>query len=122
MGLILITHDLGVVAEVADRVNVMYAGGIVETGTIDEVYRRPAHPYSEGLMRSIPRADMKGQELTPITGQPPDLRHIPPGCAFHPRCPYMRDNCTYDDPPQYHVDGPERVSACHYWQEVIGAE
>jgi oligopeptide transport system ATP-binding protein len=119
MGLILITHDLGVVAEVADNVAVMYAGGIVETGTIGEIYATPAHPYTLGLMHSIPRADMKGERLEPIVGSPPDLMHIPPGCSFHPRCPYRRERCIEQEPPQYHVDGPKRVSACHYYDEVL---
>ncbi len=120
MGLILITHDLGVVAEVSDRVCVMYAGKIVETGTINEIFRSPAHPYTLGLMHSIPRADQKGQRLNPIVGSPPDLTHIPPGCAFHPRCPYARERCVQEVPPQYQVEGQNRVSACHYYEEVLG--
>ncbi len=120
MGLILITHDLGVVAEVADRVNVMYAGRIVETGTIEEIYKRPAHPYTIGLMHSIPRADQKGQKLTPITGSPPDLRFVPSGCAFHPRCPHVQDVCKRDMPPQHPVPGqPDRISACHFVEEIV---
>jgi oligopeptide transport system ATP-binding protein len=119
MGLILITHDLGVVAQVADRVAVMYAGKIVESGPIDEVYAQPAHPYTLGLMHSIPRADQKGQALTPIAGQPPDLRHIPPGCPFHPRCPYVRDRCRSGDVPAYDVPG-DRSSRCHFHEEVRG--
>ena len=88
MGLILITHDLGVVADVADQIAVMYAGRIVETAPVHDLYARPAHPYTEGLMDSIPRVDHKGQRAaTPIEGLPPNLLRIPPGCAFHPRCP-----------------------------------
>jgi oligopeptide transport system ATP-binding protein len=119
MGLILITHDLGVVADVADRVAVMYAGRIVETGPIRDLYARPAHPYTEGLMRSIPRVDQKGQELTPIGGTPPNLLRIPSGCPFHPRCRYRRDRCVSDDPPLYEVHA-DRRSACYYYQEVLG--
>ena len=133
MGLILITHDLGVVADVADRVAVMYAGKIVETGDIWSVYANPAHPYTEGLMSSIPRTDDKGTQLRPIVGSPPDLAHIPPGCPFHPRCAYRRDNCMVDEPPLYPVDvtpvgggavipSTGRGSACHYWPEVVGEE
>ena len=118
MGLILITHDLGVVAEVADNVCVMYAGRIMERGPIAEVYRQPAHPYTLGLMHSIPRADRKGLQLDPITGAPPDLSHIPPGCEFHPRCPYRQQVCIDERPPLYKVR-PERASACHFAEEVL---
>jgi oligopeptide transport system ATP-binding protein len=118
MGLILITHDLGVVAQVADRVAVMYAGRIVETATIDDLYARPAHPYTEGLIASIPRLEQKGHRLTPIGGAPPNLTRVPPGCSFHPRCPRARGNCRVDEPPLYDV-GPGRASACHYYEEVL---
>jgi oligopeptide transport system ATP-binding protein len=118
MGLILITHDLGVVAQVADRVAVMYAGRIVETATIDDLYGRPAHPYTEGLIASIPRLEQKGHRLTPIGGAPPNLTRVPPGCSFHPRCPRARGNCRVDEPPLYDV-GPGRASACHYYEEVL---
>jgi oligopeptide transport system ATP-binding protein len=118
MGLILITHDLGVVAQVADRVAVMYAGRIVETATIDDLYARPAHPYTEGLNASIPRLEKKGHRLTPIGGAPPNLTRVPPGCSFHPRCPRARGNCRVDEPPLYDV-GPGRASACHYYEEVL---
>ena len=87
MGLILITHDLGVVADVADRIAVMYAGRPRRAGKVHRPLRQPAHPYTEGLLASIPRLDLKGQELYAIKGLPPNLMHIPPGCAFHPRCP-----------------------------------
>jgi oligopeptide/dipeptide ABC transporter ATP-binding protein len=118
MGLILITHDLGVVAEVCDRVKVMYAGRVMESAPIDELYHRPAHPYTLGLMHSIPRADRKGQPLNPIPGQPPNLTQIPHGCEFHPRCGFKQDICTSDEPPLYEVDG-QRGSACHFWEEVL---
>jgi oligopeptide transport system ATP-binding protein len=120
MGLILITHDLGVVADVSDRLAVMYAGKIVETGSVYDIYRNPAHPYTEGLMNSIPRLDQKGMQLDPIKGAPPNLMHIPPGCSFHPRCPYARDVCTQDIPPLYDVTEGRR-SACHFWEEVLAA-
>ncbi len=88
MGLILITHDLGVVADVADKIAVMYAGRIVEQAPVHELYKRPAHPYTRGgLLDSIPRLDQKGQELYAIKGLPPNLLRIPSGCAFNPRCP-----------------------------------
>ncbi|HSK91478.1 MAG TPA: ABC transporter ATP-binding protein [Euzebyales bacterium] len=119
MGLILITHDLGVVAEVCDNVNVMYAGRVMERAPIHDLYGLPAHPYTLGLMHSIPRADRKGQPLDPIPGQPPNLARIPSGCEFHPRCSFAREICTTDEPPLFDVDA-HRQSACHFWEEVIG--
>jgi oligopeptide transport system ATP-binding protein len=121
MGLILITHDLGVVADVADRIAVMYAGKIVETADVRDLYRRPAHPYTEGLLKSIPSVEYKGGKLQTISGSPPSLMRIPSGCSFHPRCPYARQRCTTDEPPLYEVDR-SRGSACHYWQEVISGD
>ncbi|GAA3219990.1 ABC transporter ATP-binding protein [Streptomyces sp. XM83C] len=118
MGLILITHDLGVVADVADRIAVMYAGRIVESAPVHDIYKAPAHPYTSGLLASIPRLDHKGGELYAIKGLPPNLMHIPPGCAFHPRCPMARDVCRTDVPPLYEVS-PTRGSACHYWRECL---
>ncbi|MCU7703392.1 ABC transporter ATP-binding protein [Streptomyces albidoflavus] len=118
MGLILITHDLGVVADVADKIAVMYAGRIVETAPVHDIYRAPAHPYTRGLLDSIPRLDQKGQELYAIKGLPPNLLAIPPGCAFHPRCPLAQPVCTTDEPPLYEVD-PRRRSACHFWKETL---
>ncbi|MFE9248005.1 ABC transporter ATP-binding protein [Streptomyces sp. NPDC007088] len=125
MGLILITHDLGVVADVADKIAVMYAGRIVETAPVHELYKRPAHPYTRGLLDSIPRLDQKGQELYAIKGLPPNLTRIPPGCAFNPRCPKAQDICRTEVPPLHPVterDGtelPGRGSACHFWKETI---
>jgi oligopeptide transport system ATP-binding protein len=126
MGLILITHDLGVVNEVADRVAVMYAGKIVETGTVDDVFTRPAHPYTVGLMSSIPQVEAKGGRLNPIIGQPPNLAAIPRGCSFHPRCPRMRTGATASsgmdcvaDVPQLRLVELGREAACHYSEEVL---
>ncbi|MFF3914861.1 ABC transporter ATP-binding protein [Streptomyces sp. NPDC001852] len=118
MGLILITHDLGVVADVADRIAVMYAGKIVESAPVRDIYKAPAHPYTRGLLDSIPRLDQKGQQLYAIQGLPPNLMHIPPGCSFHPRCPMARDVCRTDEPPLYEVSGT-RGSACHFWRECL---
>ncbi|UAL71407.1 ABC transporter ATP-binding protein [Streptomyces angustmyceticus] len=118
MGLILITHDLGVVADVADTIAVMYAGRIVETAPVHQLYRAPAHPYTRGLLESIPRLDQKGQRLFAIKGLPPNLTAIPPGCPFHPRCPLARDVCRTDPPPLYEA-GPDRASACHFWKETL---
>ncbi|MCH0540099.1 ABC transporter ATP-binding protein [Streptomyces sp. MUM 203J] len=121
MGLILITHDLGVVADVADRIAVMYAGRIVETAPVHDIYKAPAHPYTQGLLDSIPRLDQKGRELYAIKGLPPNLMAIPPGCAFHPRCPRARDLCHTDVPPLYEVS-LTRASACHFWRETLNKE
>ncbi|WP_156725891.1 ABC transporter ATP-binding protein [Streptomyces apocyni] len=118
MGLILITHDLGVVADVADKIAVMYAGRIVETAPVHEIYKAPAHPYTRGLLDSIPRLDQKGQELYAIKGLPPNLTAIPSGCPFHPRCPRAQDICHTDDPPLFRVS-EERRSACHFWKETL---
>ncbi|MER0448065.1 ABC transporter ATP-binding protein [Streptomyces sp. Edi4] len=118
MGLILITHDLGVVADVADKIAVMYAGRIVEHAPVHEIYRAPAHPYTKGLLASIPRLDQKGRELYAIKGLPPNLTHIPPGCAFNPRCPMAQDICRTEVPPLFDV-GPGRRSACFFWKETL---
>ncbi|MFF5445200.1 ABC transporter ATP-binding protein [Streptomyces sp. NPDC012888] len=125
MGLILITHDLGVVADVADKIAVMYGGRIVENAPVHEIYKRPAHPYTRGLLDSIPRLDQKGQELYAIKGLPPNLLNIPSGCAFNPRCPKAQDICRTEVPALHPVseqDGtelPGRGSACHFWKETI---
>jgi oligopeptide transport system ATP-binding protein len=121
MGLILITHDLGVVADVSDDICVMYAGKIVERGAVFDVYERPSHPYTEGLMRSIPRLDQRGKRLDPIRGAPPSLINIPTGCSFHPRCPRARDVCSREEPLLRAVK-PGRRSACHFAEEVLGEE
>jgi oligopeptide transport system ATP-binding protein len=118
MGLILITHDLGVVAEVADRIVVMYAGRIVESADAYSLYQQPGHPYTEGLMRSIPRLDLKGQELETIKGLPPSLLAVPPGCPFHPRCPRAEERCR-QEVPAYHQLGLGRASACHFAEELM---
>ncbi|MFJ5828366.1 ABC transporter ATP-binding protein [Streptomyces sp. NPDC093089] len=125
MGLILITHDLGVVADVADKIAVMYAGRIVEQAPVHELYARPAHPYTRGLLDSIPRLDQKGQELYAIKGLPPNLLKVPTGCAFNPRCPKADDICRTEIPAlvpvteQNGADLPGRKSACHFWKETI---
>ncbi|GHC75810.1 oligopeptide/dipeptide ABC transporter ATP-binding protein, partial [Streptomyces cinnamoneus] len=103
----------------------MYAGRIVETAPVHELYKRPAHPYTRGLLDSIPRLDQKGQELYAIKGLPPNLLRIPAGCAFNPRCPKAQDICRTDIPVLHQVterDGAEldgRGSACHNWKETI---
>ena len=119
MGLILITHDLGVVADVADRINVMYAGRMVESAGVRKLYAEPAHPYTEGLLESIPRLDQVSGELKAIGGLPPNLTRIPAGCAFNPRCRYAQDICRVDPvPPLVELAGG-RTSACHFTQELL---
>ncbi|PSL01831.1 oligopeptide transport system ATP-binding protein [Haloactinopolyspora alba] len=118
MGMILITHDLGVVADVADTIEVMYSGRIMEQASVHDIYGAPAHPYTEGLLRSIPRVDLKGQELSAIKGLPPNLSRIPEGCEFRPRCPYAQQICHDTRPPLLEI-APGRFSACHFAQEVL---
>jgi peptide/nickel transport system ATP-binding protein len=110
---VIITHDLGVVAEHADDVMVMYAGRIAEYGTRDDIYYKAHHPYTWGLMRSITRLDLpRTERLHPIPGLPPSLIFVPPGCPFHPRCPYVMDVCKEEVPPLLTEDG-KHASACH---------
>ena len=113
---IIITHNLGVVARYANRVNVMYAGKIVESGSAREIYGRPRHPYTLGLLRSVPRLDeARRDKLVPIEGLPPDLANIPPGCSFYPRCAYRIDRCRQEEPPLMLVDA-KHYAAC--WVDV----
>ena len=119
MGLILITHDLGVVADVADRIAVMYAGRIVEQADVYDLYARPAHPYTQGLLESIPRLDQKGEVLAAIGGLPPNLTRIPPGCPFNPRCRYAQDVCRHDPRPALREVEPRRLAACHFSELLL---
>ena len=110
--LILITHDLGVVARYADRVAVMYGGRVVENASAMRLYKHPAHPYTQGLMNSIPTLDGEpGSRLNTIVGQPPDLANLPQGCAFHPRCPHAQDVCKGSKPPLEDLE-PGHQRAC----------
>ncbi len=112
--IIMITHDLGVVADIADKVLVMYAGRPVEYGTTDEIFYRPSHPYTWGLMDSIPRHDItEKSELCPIKGQPPSLIGAPEACSFAPRCPYAKDVCRTTTPPLRVLQG-SHAAACHF--------
>ena len=119
MGLILITHDLGVVADVADRIAVMYAGRVVEQADAFELYAQPGHPYTKGLLDSIPRLDQKGETLSAIGGLPPNLMHIPPGCPFNPRCHYAQDICRVDPPPPLREIARHRLAACHFSELLL---
>lgn len=120
MGLVLITHDLGVAATIADRVAVMYAGRIVEITDADELFNRPVHPYTTGLFGSVPQMNGGGADLRPIPGSPPSLVAIPPGCPFHPRCPLAVDRCRAQLPTLENVSEGHAV-ACHLSQEIVNA-
>jgi oligopeptide/dipeptide ABC transporter ATP-binding protein len=110
--ILIITHNLGVVARYADRVNVMYAGRIIERGSAQEIYKNPKHPYTEGLLKSVPRLDQaRTEKLDPIQGMPPDLVNLPPGCPFRPRCKYVIDKCSEELPPLISV-GENHTAAC----------
>jgi oligopeptide/dipeptide ABC transporter ATP-binding protein len=117
---ILITHDLGIVAEMCDRVLVMYAGHIVESGDVATIFRAPRHPYTIGLMDSLPKLTEDEEWLQPITGAPPSLIDLPPGCPFHPRCFLARERCRQELPPLAPVEGSGHMSACHFSDELIG--
>jgi len=110
--IILITHNLGIVARYVERVNVMYAGRLMESGPTDLIYGQPRHPYTIGLIASVPRLDLpRSRKLTVIEGLPPHLAHLPPGCAFHPRCGYAINRCHEERPPLEEV-GENHYAAC----------
>jgi peptide/nickel transport system ATP-binding protein len=119
---VIITHDLGVVAELADDIMVMYAGKAVEYGSAEDVFERPAHPYAWGLLASMPRIDqVRAERLLPIPGTPPSLIRVPPGCPFHPRCRYTElvggQRCQTEVPPLREVVTPGHAAACHLTAE-----
>ena len=115
---LLITHNLGVVARYAHRVNVMYAGKIVEQATADEIYHNPRHPYTLGLLQSVPRMDrVEGSRLSTIEGLPPSLLRLPGGCYFHPRCTFIVERCEREEPPAMLVTD-DHTAACWQWNEV----
>ena len=121
MTIIWITHDLGVVAELADTINVMYAGSIIETGKIRNIYKQTRHPYTIGLLGSLPRLDdSPGTELVSIPGLPPDLVALPEGCPFAARCGYRIDQCLTEKPPLVEIDGKNHSVACWRWEEIAG--
>ena len=121
VALIIITHNLGVVARYADRMNIMYAGKVIERGTAKEIYSNPRHPYTVGLLKSVPRLDLpRRTKLEPIEGQPPDLVNLPQGCAFRARCAYAVDKCATEAPPLMPA-GDAHLSAC--WRsDVLGPD
>jgi oligopeptide transport system ATP-binding protein len=116
--LVLITHDLGVVAGLADRMMVMYAGRAVEKGTVDELFYDPRHPYTLGLLTSTPHVEERARRLNPITGSPPNVEHLPRGCAFHPRCAFRFEQCFAEVPPLREIGGG-RSKACHYEERLV---
>ena len=117
---ILVTHDLGVIAELADRVHVMYAGRTVESGSVEDIFYRCRHPYTEALESSIPQlAEIRPARLAAIAGNPPNPLHLPPGCAFAPRCPYVLERCDKSVPPLESA-GPNHAKACFY-EGALGA-
>jgi peptide/nickel transport system ATP-binding protein len=115
--MIFISHDLAIAAELADRIATMYAGRIVELGSADDIFYRPRHPYTLGLIRAVPKVVGGFQELFSIPGSPPDLIDLPSGCKFHPRCPYATDKCKEEEPDLVTV-GHEHEAACWHWREV----
>ncbi|MDO8361251.1 MAG: ABC transporter ATP-binding protein, partial [Devosia sp.] len=120
--LIIITHDLGVVAGLADRMMVMYAGRAAETGTVDELFYDPRHPYTLGLLNSTPHVEVKADRLNSITGSPPNLEHLPGGCAFHPRCAYRFERCFAEVPALLGFGDGDRSKACHYPNPLVAEE
>ena len=121
--IIMITHDLGVVAEIADDVVVMYAARVAEQAPVDELFKRPQHPYTWGLLGSLPRLDADVERLVQIPGQPPSLLNPPRGCRFHPRCPYVMSVCKHEEPPLVPVPGiDDHLQACHLDEETKDRE
>ena len=112
MAVLLITHDLGVVAGHADRVVVMYAGRVVETAPTSGLFEQPTHPYTEGLLAAVPRIDAPRSRLHAIPGQVPAATAWPTGCRFHPRCPYAWDKCVTQEPPQLETGAPGHTARC----------
>jgi oligopeptide/dipeptide ABC transporter ATP-binding protein len=117
MGLVLVTHDLGVVAGTAHKMAVMYAGRVVEYGPVQDILTRPRHPYTRALLGSLPRVDQRVERLNAITGAPPSLLSIPSGCAFHPRCTMTIGRCKLEDPAPREF-GATRV-ACHRAEDIV---
>jgi oligopeptide/dipeptide ABC transporter ATP-binding protein len=118
--IVFITHDLGVIARIADRVQVMYAGRTAEMGTVDDIFAASCHPYTLGLLSSLPALSGRSERLQPIVGSPPSMLNPPTGCAFHPRCPRARlPRCSDEQPPLRQIGGPGQSSACYFADEVL---
>jgi peptide/nickel transport system ATP-binding protein len=116
--ILLITHNIGVVAEISDRVAVMYAAKLVEVGEVNDVFAHPKHPYTQGLLRSVPNIKLDSGELYKMAGAPPDLTHPPSGCRFHPRCPFVMDICRDKIPPLEVIEGGQ-LAACWLYPSVM---
>jgi len=116
--MIFVTHNLGIVARICDRVAVMYAGRIVEMGPVRRLFRAPSHPYTRALIESIPRLGVRVDQLRAIEGQPPDLAKLPPGCAFAPRCPAVMERCRVEEPPPFALAG-DQITRC--WLHATAA-
>jgi peptide/nickel transport system ATP-binding protein len=116
--ILLITHNIGVVAEISDRIAVMYAAKLVEIGDVNDVFAQPKHPYTQGLLRSVPNIKLDGGELYKMAGAPPDLSHPPAGCRFHTRCPFVMDICREEDPPLEAIEGGQ-LAACWLYPAVM---
>lgn len=122
MSILLITHDMGVAAEMADRIAVMYAGAIVEEGTVDEIFANPSHPYTVGLLQSIPGFEgTRGKELYTIKGTIPGIGNLPGGCRFHPRCPHVMDKCRTQEPLDFKV-GTDHNAVCWLYEDKAPVE
>ncbi len=111
VAMIFVSHDFGIVAKMCDRVSVMYAGKIVETASVRELFNNPQHPYTIGLVNSVPRLDRKVERLASIEGQPPSLLNLPPGCSFAPRCYAAFDRCRVEEPPRVEA-GDDHFASC----------
>ena len=116
--LVMITHDLGVVAGLADRMMVMYAGRAVEKGSVEDLFYDPRHPYTLGLLSSTPHVEERSRRLNPITGSPPNIEHLPRGCSFHPRCAFRFEQCFAEVPPLREI-AAGRAKACHYEERLV---
>jgi oligopeptide/dipeptide ABC transporter ATP-binding protein len=122
VALMIITHNLGIVARYADRVNVMYAGRIIESGTAQDIYYRPHHPYTLALLRSVPRMDQpRRARLDPVQGQPPDLSRLGAGCSFQPRCGFAVARCAREQPPLERTNSGDHHAACWEASKVAGS-
>jgi len=121
IAMIVITHDISVVAEVAEKIGIMYAGKLFEYGNIADIFEKPANPYTLGLMGAFPSIKGARKKLKSIPGSPPDLMNPPPGCSFHPRCPFVKDICKEEKPPTTLVS-PNHWSQCHFAGEVYAGK
>ena len=115
LAMIFITHNIGIVAKMCDKVAVMYAGKLVERAPVREIFNKPAHPYTEALLHAMPKLTDKTERLWSIEGQPPDLANLPPGCPFSPRCPKAEERCHREVPPEFQV-GENHYTRCWLWE------